>query len=160
MLYEEDPMKCLTAVFAFATAFVVAPAFQAQTGTDPTLDRLVADFQAAFNAKDAAKVASFYAEDGVVMPPNQPMVKGRSAIQARLEKDLKGMNEENIKVKITPTHSAITGDSAHDVGTVEVTLPDGKVINEKYVVLYKRVGGEWKIAYDIWNSDTSPPPQK
>jgi hypothetical protein len=33
-------------------------------------------------------------------------------------------------------------------------------VNEKYLVVYKRVGGEWKIAYDIWNSDASAPPEK
>lgn len=150
-------MRYVPAAFAFATALVLASAVQAQTGTDPALNKLAAEFQAAYNAKDAAKLASLYAEDAVVMPPNEPMVKGRSAIRAMLEKDFK---EGNVSLKITPTHSAITGDSAHEVGTVAVTLPDGKVSNEKYVTLFKRVGGEWKIAYDIWNTNAPPAPQK
>jgi ketosteroid isomerase-like protein len=35
---------------------------------------------AAFNAKDAAKVATFYTTDGVLMPPDESLVKGRAAI--------------------------------------------------------------------------------
>jgi len=46
------------------------------------------------------------------------------------------------------------------VGTIVVTMPDGKPMSEKYMVVLERVGNDWKIAYDIWNSDTPPPPQK
>jgi uncharacterized protein (TIGR02246 family) len=121
------------------------------------LNKLTAEFEAAFNAGDAAKVASMYAEDGVVMPPNEPMVKGRSAIEAALKKE---MATEKVTLKLSPIHSAITGDSAHEAGTTTVRFPDGRTVNEKYVVLYRRVGNEWKIAYDIWNSDTPPGPKK
>ena len=47
-----------------------------QARTDPALDKLAVEFEAAFKAKDAAKVASFYAEDAVMMPPNEPTLRG------------------------------------------------------------------------------------
>ena len=57
------------------TAVVLLPSLAHTQGkTDPTLDKLAQEFAAAFNAKDAAKVASFYTEDAVLMPPNRPMV--------------------------------------------------------------------------------------
>lgn len=150
-------MRKLLIVVSVAAALGVTGIVHGQGKTDPALNKFTAEFEAAFNAGDAGKVASMYAEDGVVMPPNEPMVKGRSAIEARLKRD---MAKEKVTLKLSPLHSAITGDSAHETGTVIVTLPNGRTVNEKYVVLYKRVGNEWKVAYDIWNSDTPPPPQK
>jgi uncharacterized protein (TIGR02246 family) len=127
-----------------------------QGKTDPVLNKLAAEFEAAYNAGDAAKVASMYAEDAVLMPLNQPMVKGRSAIEASLKKE---WARGKATIKLSPFASAITGDTAHEAGTTTVTLPDGSTQQEKYLAVFKRVGNEWKIAYDIWNSD-APPAQK
>ena len=39
------------------------------------------EYEAAFNAKDAAKVATFYPGEAVFMPPNAPTIRGREDIQ-------------------------------------------------------------------------------
>lgn len=150
-------MRNLLVGITLGVAVLLSGDVQAQNKTDPALNKLAAEFEAAYNSGDAAKVASMYAEDGVSMWPDQPMVKGRSAIEAALKKD---MAKGKATVKLSPFHSAITGDSAHEAGTTTLTLPDGRTVKEKYLVIYKRVGKEWKIAYDIWNSDTPSPPQK
>jgi uncharacterized protein (TIGR02246 family) len=126
---------------------------QAQTKTDPALDKLAQEFAAAFNAKDAAKVASFYAEDAVLMPANQPMVKGRSGIE-NFFKTMIAAGVTNLQLK--PMESAVAGAHAFDSGTSSVTL-GGTTLPGKYVIVLKRVGGAWKIAYDIFNEDVSPP---
>jgi len=148
-------MRRLVLVVSVAAVVAVSGMVQGQGKTDPTLNKLAADFQAAYNAKDAAKVASLYAEDAVVMPPNEPAVRGRSAIEARLKREMQG----NVTIKLTPTESAIAGDRAHEAGTVTVTA-GGETMTEKYLVVLMRVGGDWKIAYDIWNSDAPPAPKK
>ena len=153
-VFQEAQMRRLVA--AVAAALVVTSMVQGQGKTDPALNKLAAEFEAAFNARDAAKVASMYAEDAVTMPPNQPMVKGRSAIQAELKRTM----QDNVKLKITPIESAISGSQAYEAGTVTVSQPDGQTTTEKYLVVFKRVGNDWKIAYDIWNTDAPPQPQK
>jgi len=140
-----------------AAAIVGTSIVQGQTKTDPILNKLAADFATAYNAKDAAKVASMYAEDAVVMPPNEPMLTGRTAIEARLKKE---MQESPVTIGLTPTESSTSGDRAHEAGIVSITLPDGSKLTEKYLVVFKKVGSDWKIAYDIWNSDTPPTPKK
>jgi len=140
----------------FALAVLLTGMAQAQNKTDAALNKLTAAFEAAYNAGDAVKVASMYTEDAVLMPPDEQMVKGRSAIEARLKSD---MQKGKVTLRLTPTSSAISGDHAHEAGTSTVALPDGRTLNEKYLVVYKRVGGEWKIAFDMWNSNT-PPTQK
>lgn len=144
-------------VVGLAATLTVTGVVHGQGKTDPTLNKLAAEFEAAFNAKDAAKVAALYAEDAVAMPPNRPMVKGRSAIEAQLKADMK---KEPVTLKLSPFESGITGDRAYEAGTAAIKLPDGRTVNEKYVTVYKRVGGDWKIAYDIWNSDAPAPPKK
>ncbi len=139
-----------------ASAIVVTSIVQSQTKTDPILNKLAADFAAAYNAKDAAKVASMYTEDAVVMPPNEPMLTGRTAIEARWKKEM----ESPGTLGLAPTESSTSGDRAHEAGIMTITLPDGSKLTQKYLVVFKKVGSDWKIAYDIWNSDTPPTPKK
>jgi len=70
------------------------------------------------------------------------------------------MQKQPVTLKLSPFESAITGDRAYEAGTSAIKLPDGRTVNEKYLVVYRRVGNEWKIAYDIWNSDAAAPPDK
>ena len=150
-------MRELSVAGLVVTAAIVGTSIvQGQTKTDPILNKLAADFAAAYNAKDAAKVASMYTEDAVVMPPNEPMLTGRTAIEARWKKEM----QSPVTLGLTPTESSTSGDRAHEAGIVSITLPDGSKLTEKYLVVFKKVGSDWKIAYDIWNSDTPPTPKK
>ena len=46
------------------------------------LDRVLRDYEQAWQAKDAAKLAGLFAEDGFVLSSGVPPVRGRIAIQA------------------------------------------------------------------------------
>jgi len=48
----------------------------------PELDRVLRDYEAAWAAKDATRLAKLFAEDGYVLPGGSPPVKGRAAIEA------------------------------------------------------------------------------
>lgn len=148
-------MRKLAVAVTVAAALVVTGIVQGQGKTDPALNKLAADWAAAFNAKDAAKVASLYAEDAVLMPPNQPMVKGRANIEAHWRGQIQ---QGGTNLQLTPVESAISGAHAFEVGTSTVTLPGGQKDPGKYAVVLKRVGNDWKIAYDIYNSDAPAVP--
>src|SRR5262249_47860253 len=76
---KEDPMpSCVAGLLSV----VVALGFGQARKTDDALEKLRNEFVLAFNAKDAARVASFYTEDAIAMPPNEPMITGRSNIEA------------------------------------------------------------------------------
>ena len=150
-------MRKLAVAVTVAAAFIVTGIVQGQGKTDPALNKLAAEWAAAFNAKDAAKIASFYADDAVVMPPNLPMVKGRANIEAHFKGEIQ-QGATNFQLK--PVESAISGSQAFEAGTSTMTLPGGQIDVGKYLVVLKRVGNDWKIAYDIYNSDAPPPPVK
>ena len=106
-------------------------------------------------AKDAASIAALYAEDGAVMPPNAPIGKGRAAIQQTWASM---MQTPGFDLAIVPEEIIVSssGDMALDRGTYRLTVAPGGTTQTdtgKYVVVWRKVGDEWKAAADIFNSD-------
>jgi uncharacterized protein (TIGR02246 family) len=106
-------------------------------------------------AKDAAGIAALYAEDGAVMPPNAPIGKGRAAIQ---ETWASMMRTPGFDLIIAPEQILVSssGDMALDRGTYSLKFaPGGSTQTDtgKYVVVWRKIGSEWKAAADIFNSD-------
>jgi ketosteroid isomerase-like protein len=61
------------------------PQTQARVGE---VEQVVGRLEAAFNARDPAAMATLYAEDALLMPPNDMPVQGSEAIQAWFEQAL------------------------------------------------------------------------
>ena len=106
-------------------------------------------------AKDAAAIAALYAEDGAVMPPNAPIGKGRAAIQQTWASM---MQTPGFALTFAPEQIVVSasGDMALDRGTYSLTIaPNGTTHTDtgKYVVVWRKIGSEWKAAADILNSD-------
>ena len=57
------------------------PASQPSVKLPPELDRVLRDYESAWGAKDAARLAKLFVEDGYVLPGGSPPVKGRAAIE-------------------------------------------------------------------------------
>ena len=106
-------------------------------------------------AEDAAAIASLYTDDGAVMPPGAPIAEGRAAIQQTWASL---MQTPGFDLTFTPEQIIVSssGDMALDRGTYKLAIaPNGKPISDtgKYVVVWRKMSGEWKAAADIFNSD-------
>jgi uncharacterized protein (TIGR02246 family) len=106
-------------------------------------------------ARDAAGIASLYVEDGAVMPPNAPIGKGRAAIQQTWASM---MQTPGFELTFVPEQIIVSssGDMALDRGTYRLAVaPNGTAKSDtgKYVVVWRKIGSEWKAAADIFNSD-------
>ena len=106
-------------------------------------------------AKDAAGIAGLYAEDGAVMPPNAPIGKGRAAIEKTWASM---MQTPGFDLTFVPDQIIVSssGDMALDRGTYRLKVaPNGTAMTDagKYVVVWRKVGSDWKAAADIFNSD-------
>ncbi len=114
-----------------------------------------ARFAAAFAKGDAAAVASHYTIAGQVLPPNGEPVRGREAIATFW----KGVMDAGVKgVKLTVVEAEAHGGTAHEVGAYVLTGEGGKTLDTgKYIVVWKRDGGQWKIHRDIWNTSMPAP---
>jgi uncharacterized protein (TIGR02246 family) len=129
-------------------------------GQDPAITAIADQYVKATLAGDAKAIAALYTEDAVEMPPNEPVVKGRAAIQQMYEKSFKGAKIGSFVISHIESRSS--GDTGYDTGTYRqsITPAGGMEIKDtgKYVVILKRVSGSWKVAYAIYNSDLPPPP--
>lgn len=106
-------------------------------------------------AKDAAAIAQLYAEDGVVMPPNEPAARGREAIAQWWGRSMQ-MPGFDLTFETDQLLVSASADMALDRGTYrfKAAPPEGAIDdNGKFVVVWKKVGGDWKVAADIFNSD-------
>ena len=117
-----------------------------------TIEKLNDVWTAAVNKGDAAAVAALYAEDAYVLPPGSAMVKGRPAIEAFWRQAAQQMTD----AKLTTVDVLPLGRSAaREIGTVTLktkSQPPQEIVG-KYVVLWRKVGRDWKLATDIWNTD-------
>ena len=117
-----------------------------------TIEKLNDAWTAAFNKGDAAAVAALYTEDAYVLPPGSAMVKGRAAIETFWRQAAQQMTD----AKLTTVDVLPLGRSAaREVGTVTLktkSQPPQEVVG-KYVVVWRKVGRDWKLAADIWNTD-------
>lgn len=135
----------------------LAMAATAAAQSAPEAVKVRTAYLTAVNAGDPKGVAGLYTDDGVEMPPNQTMVKGRPAV----EKYYTGfLGEYTVKLSLAGIESMTAGDSAFDVGTYSQTITPkqggGKPIADqgKYVVLLRRgADGQWRVKYAIYNSD-------
>jgi uncharacterized protein (TIGR02246 family) len=103
-----------------------------------------------FNKGDFAGVASLYTADAVAFPPGSPMVHGQAAIGAMW----KSMAEHVSDPKLTTLDVKPLGPSAaREIGTVSLKTKGStpQEVTVKYVVVWEKVGNDWKLATDIWN---------
>ena len=103
-----------------------------------------------FNKGDFAGIASFYTADAIAFPPGSAMVQGRAAIEAMW----KSMAEKVGDPILTTLDVKPLGPSAaREIGNFSLKTkgPTPQEVSGKYVVVWEKVGNDWKLATDIWN---------
>ena len=130
-------------------------------------EQAVRDADAAWSkaagAKDLDKTVSFYADDAVVLPPNEAAVTTKDGIRNLWKGFLDSLTD--ISWKTMRVEMAKSGDMAVLIGTYEMTMKDGTKDKGKYCEVWKRKSdGKWKVTTDMFSSDlpatpaTSPAP--
>jgi uncharacterized protein (TIGR02246 family) len=139
-------MRNLFFLLALFFISLTSPAF----AQNAEIEAVNAKWMSFFNKGDFAGVASLYTDDAVAFPPGSPMVKGKAAIGAMW----KGLAEQVSDPKVVTVEVKRLGRSAaREIGTFSLKTkePTPKELTGKYVVVWEKVGGRWKLAADIWN---------
>lgn len=103
-----------------------------------------------FASGDAKGVAGCYTKTAVLMAPNMKSCKGKH-IQAFWEGAM-GMGVKSVSLRTGSVEQH--GTTAIETGVVTLKGAKGVVLdNAKYLVVWKREGKEWKLHYDIFNSN-------
>jgi uncharacterized protein (TIGR02246 family) len=103
-----------------------------------------------FNKGDFAGIASLYTSDATAFPPGAAMVKGATAIGAMWKSTAEQIGDP----KLTTLDVKPLGPSAaREIGTFSLKTKGAtpQDVTGKYVVVWEKVGGDWKLAADIWN---------
>lgn len=115
----------------------------------PALERVLRDYERAWQDKDAAALAVLFADDGFVLQDGRPPVRGRDAIKAAYA-------GSGGPLALRALAYATEGSLGYIVGAFGRSAdgPD----SGKFVLPLKKVGGRWLIAADIDNSNRRPRP--
>jgi uncharacterized protein (TIGR02246 family) len=118
-----------------------------------------------FTAKDLDKYTARYAEDAASLMLDQPVMTGKDAIRAAVQKALAdpavALEVNTVKVEV-----AKSGDLAYSQGAYTYNFTDPKtkramVEKGKYVEVYKKqADGSWKIVEDTAIPDAPAAPVK
>ena len=116
----------------------------------------------AVTSKNLDAIVAHYADDALLLPTAEPMIRGKDAIREEWEHILA---IPNFSSKTTMIDAKMSGDLAYTYGTYSARMmgEDGKPVEEpgKYVSIWRRgVDGKWRIVVDTYNTDEPPPDHK
>jgi uncharacterized protein (TIGR02246 family) len=137
------------AMLAACFILVVGPA---AAQSKATIQKADDRWSEAFNKGDATALAGMYTEDAYALPPGAEMIKGRSAIGAFWQQQMQQIGD----VKCTALDVKPLGrKAAREIGTCSFRTQgqqpqDGAL---KYAVVWEKVGGQWELLQDIWNTN-------
>jgi len=110
-------------------------------------------FMNAFQQRDAAQVGSLYSAEALLLPPDTNMLQGTEAI-IRFWKGAMDMGITEVVLKTSSVEGL--GAGAVEVGEYNLIVGAGIVNTGKYLVVWRREDGRWKLHRDIWNANRSP----
>ena len=142
-----------------STVLLVAFAFMVQgqrlIGKKKDLDQIminIASFSRYYMNAQYDSLVGSYTLDGKIFPNNAKIIEGHKALMKFW------VLPENVKIlhhKIMPEEIRVEGKYAYDYGYYEgktLTTKNEQVTwKGKYVIVWKKVKGKWKIYLDSWN---------
>ncbi|MCB0474575.1 MAG: DUF4440 domain-containing protein [Flavobacteriaceae bacterium] len=150
--------KNLTLVFTLIFLAFSIIACEKKVVASPTAEQLGQmnrDFAKALKAGDAEAAANLYDLNASLLPPNEPIVRGREHIKAYWQGAIDaGILEASVKT----ISAGSDGDLAYEIGTFELKFKaenDSVIIETgKYTeILHRNSEGKWISLYGMWNAN-------
>ena len=143
------------AILLFAACASTMPANDAEEA----IGKMDREFSAAATAGNVDGMMTMYAADAVLMPPNLPAFRGRDAIRQFWSGLLAS---GKIDASVVADKVIQSGDMAAELGhyVLKITPKGGGAPiedNGKFVLVWRKVGGQWRAISDIFNSDRPLP---
>jgi ketosteroid isomerase-like protein len=141
-------------------AVTSSPAQKKRSPAEDAIHAADQEWARVFGAKDLKASVEFCADGASFLAPNVPAAVGKDAIGKTFAAfftlpDLK-LTWHPIKIEV-----ARSGELGYSTGVYDMSLKDGagKTMTDrgKYVTIWKKQNGRWKVIYDIFNSDLAAP---
>lgn len=103
-------------------------------------------------AGDIDGIADFFADDFLLFNPGEELKKGR---QHELDALSAAIKTEGLEMAFEPLEGRVSAseDMAWVHGRISMKLPDGSSQSEKYITIWSKASGAWKIVAQIRNSN-------
>ena len=146
----------IAAVFMIAVLAPVSNSLSAQlpaVSHDPpsvmlpaSLERVLRDYEAAWQQRSAARVAALFSADGFALPSGRPPARGRAAIAATYAGSGGALQLRALAYDTSATLGHIIG--AYGYGPKPPVADEGKFV----LVMRRDTSGRWMIVADMDNS--------
>lgn len=131
--------------------FTLLLALQGTALGDPArgaIDAANVAFKRALLKGDAIAVGNLYTPEAKIVAPGGDPVRGRAAITLFWKQII----DSGLKhVTMTTSEVESAGDLAYEEGTIKLTASAGNESAARYMIIWKRNDGAWKIHREIWN---------
>jgi len=111
-------------------------------------------FEQAFNRDNLEATEALFTDDAQILPQHGPVVSGRDGIKQYLRDQMTPVVSFNTETDMT----LVRGDIGVEQGHYRVRdLRRGSDIEEgKYIHIWRKDGGDWKLFRVIYNTDIAP----
>ena len=107
-------------------------------------------------ALDVEGMLAFYAEDAIVQPAGAPQIWGHEAIAGMCRQFFEGSQLKEFSAKGSHLTVSQGGDLAYEYGVNRTVLagPEGDLVDVgKYLLVWKKIDGEWLVVALTFSSD-------
>jgi ketosteroid isomerase-like protein len=101
--------------------------------------------------RNFSAIDQIYTADATVLPPGAPMASGRDNVRAFWQAAVAALNPTGGRLETLSLE--VLGDRAVEVGRATIESA-ASTVEVKYVVVWKREDGSWKLHIDIWNPNS------
>ncbi len=149
--------------YVFVPALLLASCQESVIDQEAEAEKLMQlsrEWSASVQAGDLEKVMSYWAEDAIIMSPDDPSMKGKESIRGMVERSLQNPGFE-IRWEPREAYVSESGDLGYVLIQNYYTIPVDtlgnrkKVFNKGVEIWKKQEDGSWKNAVDIYNGDPS-----
>src|ERR1700730_10574553 len=116
------------------------------------VNRTAQEILAALQAKDSAKVNSYYAPDAVIATAGRPPAKDGGAVSNAIRDDIA---DPNFKMSLSNEKTEVAGDLAYRRGAFKITFTNPQTKQAEnaagtYLTVFrKQADGSWKVVEDF-----------
>jgi uncharacterized protein (TIGR02246 family) len=152
-------LGCMLAVLGCNSA---PPSATNQAADEAAVRQADEDWNKAAQSKQVDPWVAFYADDAVILPPNEAKATGKESIRKEIS-ELLGLPGVAVSWKPEKVEVSRSGDLAYTQGVYELSTTDahGKATTDhgKTVEIWrKQPDGSWKCIVDMWSSNLPAPP--
>ena len=141
--------------FLFLVCLIFSSCTQGPVDVTNEIKEANKGFMAAFNSGDAKSLAQNYTSNGKLYPSNSDIIEG----QENIEGFWNAVMSMGIQKALLETVTAESyGNIAIEEGRYKLYVEGEQIADQgKYIVIWQKENGQWKLHQDIWNTNNPAP---